>query len=204
MTRTPSLFAAHPEYARIDVAGFGWMVLHRGDGTVELSPSGEPRLADVSLVETAGDDDSGPTYGATVSAPMIPDLKARQGSFASAEEAIGWAQAFKFASRQVGSLTWLASAPDDRQWYAVIGPSVAEIYWREPQYGGNFTVSRHLQLGRQWVEFKIGDLGHRDGEKNIVSFEQASAIALTMPDYVMELMRVPADTTQPPAPGAAA
>lgn len=202
MTRTSTSFAALPEYTVIDVAGYRWMVMRRGDRTAELSPSGEPQLADVSIVETPGADGA-LTYGATVGAPAIPALKARQEGFTSAEEAIAWAQAFKFASRQVGSLTWLASTPDDRQWYAVIGGSIGLIYWGDPQFGGNFTVSRHVQLGRQWVEFKISDLGFRDGGKSIVSFEQASAIALTMPDYVMELMRVPADATQPPAPGTA-
>lgn len=41
----------------------------------------------------------------------------------------------------------------------------------------------------QSVALKIGDRTLRDEARNIVSFEQASAVAVSMTDYVLELMR---------------
>lgn len=38
------------------------------------------------------------------------------------------------------------------------------------------------------IEFKAGDLADGDERNNIMSFEQVSAIALAMSDYVIELM----------------
>ncbi|MBR7989507.1 hypothetical protein KDX04_27125 [Burkholderia cenocepacia] len=170
------------------------MTLPRSDGSVELSPSGEPRLPDVSIVERPGENGI-PTYRATVRAAGIFELVARHDGFASAEAAVAWAGAFEFPTRPCGSLTWYALAPDAPNWYAVIGAGVAEIAAVEHGGSTTYVVKRRLQLGKQAVEFSITDLG-------IVSFEQASAIALTMPDYVMELMRVPADATPPAGPAA--
>ncbi|MDF0506780.1 hypothetical protein POK33_39185 [Burkholderia cenocepacia] len=195
MTQIPTSFAAMATYSTVDVGGYSWMLLHRSDGSVELSPSGEPRLPDVTLLERPGDNDI-PTYRATVRAAGIFDLVARHDGFTSAEAAVAWASAFEFATRQAGSLTWRALAPDASNWYAVIGAGVAEIAAFEHGGSATYVVKRRLQLGKQAVEFSITDL-------SIVSFEQASAIALTMPDYVMELMRVPADATQPAVPGTA-
>ncbi|MBR8028564.1 hypothetical protein KDX27_31485 [Burkholderia cenocepacia] len=201
MTQAPASFASLADYTNVDVAGYSWMVVRRRDGAIELSPVGEQRLANVLIVQKRGDDGAA-TYLASVGAPGIPDLAGRRDGFASAEDAIAWAAGFEFASRQAGSLTWRASSAEDRRWYTVIGTSVAEIYWHDPKYGGTYIVKRRLQLGHQWVEFQIGDGAYGEEAKSIVSFEQASAIALTMPDYVMELMRVPADATQPAGPAA--
>ncbi len=52
-----------------------------------------------------------------------------------------------------------------------------------------YTVTRTLALGTQWVELKVGDRTLGDEARRIVSFEQASAIAVSMTDYVLELMR---------------
>lgn len=201
MTQASPSFATLANYSLVDVGGYSWMTLHRSDGSVELSPSGEPRLPDVTLVERPGDDGK-VTYRATVRAAGIYELAARQDGFASADAAVAWASAFEFATRQVGSLTWSAVSADDTQWFAVIGASVAEIFRHQMSAGPRFTIKRHLRLGTQSIEFSIVDLAFSDQPKSIVSFEQASAIALTMPDYVMELMRVPADATPPAGPAA--
>ncbi|MCA8299071.1 hypothetical protein LGN19_35360 [Burkholderia sp. AU30198] len=178
MTRTPSSFATLANYSLVDVGGYSWMTLPRSDGSVELSPSGEPRLPDVAIVERPGDNGI-PTYRATVRAAGIFELTARHDGFASAEAAVEWATAFEFATRPCGSLTW----------YAVIGAGVAEIAAFEHGGSATYVVKRRLQLGKQAVEFSITDLAYTETPKSIVSFEQASAIALTMSDYVMELMR---------------
>ncbi|MBR8426363.1 hypothetical protein KDW22_25440 [Burkholderia cenocepacia] len=177
------------------------MTLRRSDGSVELSPSGEPRLPDVAIVERPGENGV-PTYRATVRAAGIFELTARHDGFASADAAVAWASAFEFATRRCGSLTWYALAPDDSLWYAVIGAGVAEIAAFEHGGSPTYVVKRRLQLGKQAVEFSITDLAYTETPKSIVSFEQASAIALTMPDYVMELMRVPADAIPPAGPAA--
>ncbi|KAF1065536.1 hypothetical protein [Burkholderia gladioli] len=52
-----------------------------------------------------------------------------------------------------------------------------------------YTVTRTLALGLQSVALKIGDRTLRDEARNIVSVEQASAVAVSMTDYVLELMR---------------
>ncbi|KVD85829.1 hypothetical protein WI90_26245 [Burkholderia ubonensis] len=202
MTQIPTSFATVANYSTVDVGGYSWMILHRSDGSVELSPSGELRLPDVTLLERPGDTGT-PTYRATVRAAGIFELAARHDGFASAEAAVAWASAFAFATRPAGSLTWYALAPDATHWHAVIGAGVAEIAAFEHGGSATYVVKRRLQLGTQAVEFSITDLAYTEKPKSIVSFEQASAIALTMPDYVMELMRVPADATQPPAPGTA-
>ncbi|MGY4837952.1 hypothetical protein [Burkholderia pyrrocinia] len=201
MTQIPTSFAAVANYSTVDVGGYSWMILHRSDGSVELSPSGEPRLPDVTLLERPGDNGIR-TYRATVRAAGIYELMARHDGFASAEAAVAWAAAFEFATRRAGSLTWRAESADADHWYAVIGAGVAEIFRHEVSGSPSFTVKRHLRLGKLAVEFSITDLSYGDEPKGIVSFEQASAIALTMPDYVMELMRVPADATQPAGPEA--
>ncbi|WP_175914691.1 hypothetical protein [Burkholderia metallica] len=201
MTQAPVSFATLENYSMVDVGGYSWMTLPRSDGSVELSPSGEPRLPDVSIVERTGDNGI-PTYRATVRRAGIYELTARHDGFASAEAAVAWATAFEFETRPCGSLTWYALAPDATTWYAVIGAGVAEITAFEHGGSTTYVVKRRLQLGKQAVEFSITDLAYTETPKSIVSFEQASAIALTMPDYVMELMRVPADAT-PPAGSAA-
>ncbi|EKS9798914.1 hypothetical protein QDD76_004907 [Burkholderia cepacia] len=173
------------------------MVSRRGDGAVELSRTGEPRLPDVTIEEHPDANNAASTYQATVRATALCELAARRDDFATAEAAVAWATGFEFATRQVGSLTWYALAPNAPQWHAVIGASVAEIVSYERGGSPSYAVKRRLKFGTQSVEFSITDLAYRETPKNIVSFEQASAIALTMPDYVMELMRVPADATQP-------
>ena len=201
MTQASPSFATLPNYSLVDVGGYSWMTLPRSGGSVELSPSGEPRLPDVTLHEQPGDNGIR-TYRATVRAAGIFELVARHDGFASAEAAVAWATAFAFANRQAGSLTWYALAPDADHWYAVIGAGVAEISAFEHGGSATYVVKRRLQLGTQSIEFSITDLAYTEKPKSIVSFEQASAIALTMPDYVMELMRVPADATQPAGPAA--
>lgn len=189
MTLAPTSFAELANYSLVDVAGYSWMIHHRGDGSVELSPSGEPRLPDVSIVERPGSDGRAPTFQATVHAADLYELAARQDGFAAAEAAVAWATASEFASRPCGGLTWRAPAADAARWYAVIGASVAEIIGFEMDGSTTYSVKRHLKLGTQSVEFSITDMAYREQPKSTVSFEQASAIALTMSDYVMELMR---------------
>ncbi|WP_239695383.1 hypothetical protein [Burkholderia pseudomallei] len=201
MTQASPSLATLANYSLIDVGGYSWMTLHRSDGSVELTPSDERRLPDVSVVERPGDNGI-PTYRATVRAAGIFELVARHDGFTSAEAAVVWASAFEFATRQAGSLTWRALAPDASNWYAVIGAGVAEIATFEHGGSATYVVKRRLQLGKQAVEFSITDLAYTEKPKSIVSFEQASAIALTMPDYVMELMRGPAGATQPAGPAA--
>ncbi|WP_244118370.1 hypothetical protein [Burkholderia gladioli] len=130
-----------------------------------------------------------PTYGATVRAPGIYDLVAKQDGFAHVEAALAWATTFAFPSRQAGSLLWSAVSVDAGHWYAVIGTSVATIFRHELDGSDSYTVKRHLMLGTQSIEFSISDLASGERPKSIFSFEQASAIALTMSDYVLELMR---------------
>ncbi|VWD48347.1 hypothetical protein BCO18175_07416 [Burkholderia contaminans] len=201
MTQASPSFATLANYSLVDVGGYSWMTLPRSDGSVELSPSGEPRLPDVSIVEKPGENGI-PTYRASVRKAGIYELTARHEGFASAEAAVAWASRFEFPTRPCGSLTWYALAPDDFHWYAVIGAGVAEIAAFEHGGSPTYVVKRRLQLGNQVVEFSITDQSYTEQPKNIVSFEQASAIALTMPDYVMELMRMPADATPPAAPAA--
>ncbi|KWK68817.1 hypothetical protein [Burkholderia ubonensis] len=201
MTQASPSFATLANYSLVDVGGYSWMTLRRSDGSVELSPSGEPRLPDVTVVERPGDNGI-PTYRAAVRAAGLFELAARHDGFASAEAAVAWATAFEFATRPCGSLTWYALTPDASNWYAVIGAGVAEIAAFEHGGSASYVVKRRLQLGTQAVEFSITDLAYTEKPKSIVSFEQASAIALTMPDYVMELMRGPAGATQPAGPAA--
>ncbi|KWN65895.1 hypothetical protein [Burkholderia stagnalis] len=203
MTPASSSFATLANYSVVDVGGYSWMTLRRSDGSVELSPSGEPRLPDVSIVERPGDNGI-PTFRAMVRAAGIFELATRHDGFASAEAAVAWATGFEFATRPAGSLTWRAESAEADRWYAVIGASVAEIFRHEMSGSPSFAVKRHLRLGTQSIEFAITDLAYGDQPKSIVSFEQASAIALTMPDYVMELMREPGDAARPTVPGESA
>ncbi|MDN7865459.1 hypothetical protein [Burkholderia multivorans] len=200
MTQIPTSFAAMANYSTVDVGGYSWMLLHRSDGSVELSPSGEPRLPDVTLVERPGAKERAPTFLATVRATGLYELAARKDGFATAEDALAWATAFEFAKRRSGSVTWYALAADASHWHAVIGTTVAEIVGYELAGSATYAVKRRMKLGKQAVEFAITDLSYGDEPKSIVSFEQASAIALTMPDYVMELMRVAADVAPPSGP----
>lgn len=203
MNQAPPSVATLANCSSVEVGGYSWMMLRRSDGSVELSPGGEPRLPDVTLVERPGDNDI-PTYRVTVRAAGIYELAARHDGFASAEAAVAWATGFEFATRQAGNLTWRAVSAEDRHWFAVVGASVAEIFRHGVSGSPNFTVKRYLRLGTLSIEFSIADLAFSDQSKTIASFEQASAIALTMSDYVMKLMRVPAEVPLPPMPGTAA
>lgn len=112
MTRTSASFAALAHHSLVEVAGYSWMTVRRDDGSIQLSPSGEPRLPDVSIVERPSVDGRAPTFLASVQATGLGELAAIRDGFDSAEAAITWATAFEFASRPCGSLTWYALAPD--------------------------------------------------------------------------------------------
>lgn len=190
-TQTPAAtpFAAREPYSFVDVGGYSWMILPRSNGSIDLRPHADPQLGDVLLHELPGVNGGAPTYGATVRAPGIYDLVAKQDGFADVEAALAWATTFAFPSRRAGSVVWRAPSADSGHWYALIGASVATIFRLEMDGSDSYTVKRQLMLGTQSVELSISDLPSRDRPKSIVSFEQASAIALTMTDYVLELMR---------------
>ncbi len=95
-------FVTRERCSTADIGGYSWMILPRGDGSVELRPSGEPRLVDVALYELPDVNGGAPTYRASVRAPGIDDLVARQDGFAHAEAALAWACAVDFATRQAG------------------------------------------------------------------------------------------------------
>ncbi|WP_052143095.1 hypothetical protein [Burkholderia gladioli] len=104
---------------------------------------------------------------------------------------MAWASGFAWATRQVGRVTWTAGAADADKWYAQIGASQAQIAIYRDRAGDApyYTVTRSLALGSQSVELKVGDRTRGHETRSIVSLEQASAIALTMTDYVLDLMR---------------
>ncbi|WP_321959270.1 hypothetical protein [Burkholderia cenocepacia] len=204
MSEAPTTFAT-ADNAPIHAGGYDWLILRRDAGSIELISTGGLEL--VTLYEQLGQDGGASTFKVRISHPAVLDLTVWLERFSRAEDAIAAAVAFQWPSRQAGSLTWIAMSADADLWYARIGASTATIvvHGSDDAAPPRYLVKRALNLGNQRVEFSVGDFSWPGSEtRSIASFEQASAIALTMPDYVMELMRVPADSTQPPAPGAAA
>ncbi|WP_240154516.1 MULTISPECIES: hypothetical protein [unclassified Burkholderia] len=149
-------------------------------------------MALVTIIENLGASrDEPPSYSARAEYQRGHDLSVRQSGFASAEDALAWASGFAWTTRQVGSVTWVAGAADADKWYAPIGASqaVIAIYRGREGDAPYYTVTRTLGLGTQSVELKVGDRTLGDEARGIVSFEQASAIAVSMTGYVLELMR---------------
>lgn len=189
--KTLAALAAAAQHLHVDFAGHRWFVMRFGTST-ELHGVERGAMALVTITESLGASaDEAPTYSARVEYQRGGDLFVRQSGFASAEAALAWASGFAWTTRQVGSVTWVAGAADADTWYAPIGASqaVIAIYRAREGDAPYYTVTRTLALGTQSVELKVGDRTLGDQARGIVSFEQASAIALTMTDYVLELMR---------------
>ncbi|WP_186130653.1 hypothetical protein [Burkholderia gladioli] len=189
--KTLAALAAAAQPGHVDFAGHRWFTMRTGART-ELHGAGDGAMALVTIIENLGASrDEPPSYSARTEYQRGHDLFVRQGGFASAEAALAWASGFAWTKRQVGSVTWTAGAADAEKWYAAIGASQAVIAIYHAREGGApyYTVTRTLALGLQSVELKIGERSLGDEARGIVSFEQASAIAVSMSDYVLELMR---------------
>lgn len=194
MSDTPkslAALAADAQHGHVDFAGHRWFTIRFGSRT-ELHGVADGAMAQVTITESLGASaDDAPAYSARAEHQRGHDLAVRQGGFATAEAALAWASGFAWTTRQVGSVTWTAAAPDADRWYAAIGASQGVIAIYHAREGGApyYTVTRSLALGTQSVELKVGDRTLGDEARGIVSFEQASAIAVSMTDYVLELMR---------------
>ncbi|WP_186223841.1 hypothetical protein [Burkholderia gladioli] len=189
--KTLAALAADAQHMHVDFAGHRWFTMRFGTNT-ELHGVERGAMALVTITESLGASaDEAPTYSARVEYQRGQDLFVRQSGFASAEAALAWASGFAWTTRQVGSVTWVAGAADADKWYAPIGASQAEIAIYHAREGAApyYTVTRTLALGLQSVELKIGERSLANEARGIVSFEQASAIAVSMSDYVLELMR---------------
>ncbi|AEA65963.1 hypothetical protein [Burkholderia gladioli] len=193
-TTLAALAAATP-HEHLDFAGHRWFAM-RSRTRTELRGIASGAMARVTITESLGvSADEAPAYSARVDYQHCHELFVRQSGFSSAEDAVAWASGFAWTTRQVGSVTWTAAAPDADTWYAPIGASQAQIaiYRGREGEAPYYTVTRNLALGAQSVELKVGDRTRGHETRGIVSFEQASAIAVSMTDYVLELMRtVPA------------
>ena len=175
------------EFDTVELGGYDW-ILWTTAKQRSLNPTGARQLAGCRIYEDEGKDGVATTYSVAFEHPVLRDLRATRREFANLTEAVAWAVSFQWETRRVGSLTWVESPGNDQRWYAEIGASEAMIF--QSSYDGTFTVTRDLMLGRQLVKFQITDLAYgKDESKTITSFEHASAIALTMTDFVMELMR---------------
>ncbi|WP_186035755.1 hypothetical protein [Burkholderia gladioli] len=189
-TTLAALAAATP-HEHLHFAGHRWFAM-RSRTRTELRGVASGAMAGVTLTESLGiGAHEAPAYSARVEHPHCHALFVRQSGFVSAEAALAWASGFAWTTRQVGSVTWTAGAADADTWYAQIGASQAQIAIYRDREGDApyYTVTRSLALGSQFVELKVGDRTRGHETRGIVSFEQASAIALTMTDYVLELMR---------------
>lgn len=183
--QTPTSLATLDEYTHINVGGYDWTVWNIG--RKQLSARGNNALTGCKIYEEASPDGLAPMFGAVLEHETLTNLSARSGPVTSLAEAVQWAAGFNWATRKAGSLTWLADSPDAERWYARIGTSEAEIY-RFDIYGKYF-VSRSIRFGNQFIKLELNDMSLGDETRSIATFEQASAIALTMTDYVLELMR---------------
>lgn len=184
--QTPTSLASLDEYTHINLGGYSWTVWNLL-GRKQLSPHGDKKLSGCKIYEEANTDEQEPMFCAVFEHETLVNLSARSGPVTSLAEAVQWAAGFHWATRKAGSLTWLANSPDAERWYARIGTSEAEIY-RFDIYGKYF-VSRSIRFGNQFIKFELNDMSLGDETRLITTFEQASAIALTMTDYVLELMR---------------
>lgn len=188
MTSTITSLADLSEYAQVELGGYDWVLWQRMSNGPSLNPSGDRRLAGCRITEVAGKAGEAATYDVLFEHPTLRDLKSHRRSIASLADAVAWATGFQWATRQAGSLTWYAESAEARHWHVTIGATHAAIF--QSNFGESYSVTREIQLGNQLVQFKITDLAYgKDDAKTIVTFEQASAIALTMTDYVLELMR---------------
>lgn len=184
--QTPTSLATLDEYTHLNLGGYGWTVWNFL-GRKQLTPRGDKKLTGCRVYEEASPDGQAPMFGAVFEHETLTNLSARSGPVASLAEAVQWATGFHWATRKAGSLTWLADSPDAERWYARIGTSEAEIC-RFDIYAKYF-VSRVIRFGNQVIKFELNDMSVGDETRSITTFEQASAIALTMTDYVLELMR---------------
>ncbi|MFY4707379.1 hypothetical protein [Burkholderia glumae] len=190
----PACLAELPESREIALGGHTWYATHWSRRTeLRLATRSGPR--DVVISETRSGDEAQPVYeyGASVRPRDLREkLEACRTDFPSAEAAIAWAMCVDFPTRRAGPLTWRASVPAAASWYACIDDTLAEIDYRPGTDGVPcYAVTRSLTLGGQRIEFRITDLATDDTTRSIASFEQASAIALTMVDYVLGMMRLP-------------
>ena len=184
--QTPTSLAALDEYTHINLGGYDWTVWNFL-GRKQLSPHGDKKLSGCKIYEEASPDGQAPMFGATLEHETLTNLSARSGLVASLAEAIQWASGFRWATRKAGSLTWLAESPDAALWHARIGISEAEIFHCDSY--DRYIVRRSIRLGNQLIKLELNDMSLGDETRSITTFEQASAIALTMTDYVLELMR---------------
>lgn len=183
--QTPTSLASLDEYTHVNLGGYDWTVWNLG--RKQLSAHGNSVLTGCKIYEEASPDGHAPMFCAVIEHETLTNLSVRSGPVTNLAEAVQWAAGFHWATRKAGSLTWLANSPDAERWYARIGTSEAEIY-RFDTYGKYF-VSRVIRLGNQFIKFELNDMSVGDETRTITTFEQASAIALTMTDYVLELMR---------------
>ncbi|MGG2041357.1 hypothetical protein [Burkholderia gladioli] len=187
----------------VEFGGHRWHVSQLGDTTTLFGFVGGAASHFTISEKCGAHSDEAPVYTAAVTAapPFHRDLNARQGEFVSAADALTWAEQFQWSTRNVGNLTWIGAAADAMRWFTVVAGTQAEItiYTVRDGDAPYFTVTRTLLLGRQSVELKIGDKTLGDEERSILSFEQASAIALNMTDYVLELMRMASSSIDSPS-----
>lgn len=182
--QAPTSLATLDEYTHINVGGYEWTVWNIG--CKQLSARGNNALTGCKIYEEASPDGLASMFGAVLQHETLTNLSARSGPVTSLVEAVQWAAGFRWATRKAGGLTWLAKSPDSELWHARIGISEAEIFHCDSY--GKYIVRRSIRCGNQVIKFELNDLSFGDETRIITTFEQASAIALTMTDYVLELM----------------
>lgn len=184
--QVPTNLATLDEYSHINLGGYDWTVWNFL-GRKQLTPHGEKELTGCKVYEEAIPDGPTPMFSAELQHETLTNLSARSGLVTSLAEAVQWAAEFRWATRKAGGLMWLAKSPDSVLWHARIGTSEAEIFHCDSY--GKYIVRRSIRFGNQVIKLELNDLSLGDETRVITTFEQASAIALTMTDYVLELMR---------------
>lgn len=188
-TPAPARLADLSDAAYTVFGGFRWLVMRYGSA-VDVRSVGLPSPIEVRLIERAGENGAPSSCSATVFPAGIEDLSVHA-THPSVADALHWAKTYPFAVRRAGSVTWQAKSAESTMWHAQIGTSLAEI--REDEFGAaearRYTIRRTLSVGGHAIELAVGDNAGFDEPRSIASFEQASAIAVSMTDYVLELMR---------------
>ncbi|NIE82508.1 MULTISPECIES: hypothetical protein [unclassified Burkholderia] len=194
MTHAISTFIALARQASkgsVEWGGYRWKITRTGL-TTSLERVEIGTLSHIRIVETLSSQaDEGPSYHATVRASDIARLVAYNGNLSSAQAGCSWTEAFQWGTRKIGGVTWRACSVNAESWYAVIEGSIAEIFRHEDYGHTRYIVTRSLILGRQAIELKLLDLASKDEPPSLVSFEQASDLAQTLPDFALDRMRMP-------------
>ena len=105
MTQAFTSFATAPDHGKINISGFDWLILRRTDHHVEAIGARTSGLELVTLFEQFGQDDGTSTFKVRIVHPTALRLNVWQEGFTRAEDAVAWAVAFEWPSRQAGSLT---------------------------------------------------------------------------------------------------